>query len=118
MTLLSMGKKLAVSVAVAMSLALTAPACHAVSAKGVEKQAHKIESKLARFPKGAFLHLFFRDGTDSTGKLNNLADNNFTFTNTDSNSDETHAYGDVTRIEKGKEYIGEGSGPHRKIHIF
>lgn len=89
----------------------------APSPKGIEKQAHKIEMKLAKYPKGAFLHLFFRDGTDTNGKLGNLAENTFSFTNSDSNADETHSYADVTKIEKGKEYIGEGPG-HKHIHIF
>jgi hypothetical protein len=118
MTVLSLGKKLVISLAVMTALVLSVPAGHAASAKGLEKQAKKIESKLANFPKGAFLHLFFRDGSDSSGKLDKLADNSFTFTNSDSNADETHPYTDVTKIEKGKEYIGEGSGPKKHIHIF
>ena len=118
MTVLSLGKKLAVSLAVTSALVFFVPTGHAASAKGLEKQAKKIESKLANFPKGAFLHLFFRDGSDSSGKLDKLADNSFTFTNSDSNADETHPYADVTKVEKGKEYIGEGSGPKKHIHIF
>ena len=119
MTFPSLGKKLALSIAMATALVLSAPAGHAASAaKSLEKQAKKIESKLANFPKGAFLHLFFRDGSDSSGKLDKLADNSFTFTNSDSNADETHPYADVTKVEKGKEYIGEGSGPKRHIRIF
>lgn len=93
------------------------PAQAAPSPKGIEKQAHKIEIRLAKYPKGAFLHLFFRDGTDSNGKLGNLSNNSFSFTNSDSNADETHSYADVTKVEKGKEYIGEGPG-HKHIHIF
>lgn len=93
------------------------PAHAAPSPKSIEKQAHKIEIKLARYPKGAFLHLFFRDGSDSNGKLGNLSENTFNFTNSDSNADETHSYADVTKVEKGKEYIGEGPG-HKHIHIF
>ncbi|HEX4758139.1 MAG TPA: hypothetical protein VH308_09160 [Terracidiphilus sp.] len=118
MTVLSLGKRLAVSIAMATALVFSVPAGHAASAKNLEKQAKKIEGKLANFPKGAFLHLFFRDGSDSSGKLNNLSDNSFTFTNLDSNANETHPYTDVTRVEKGKEYIGEGSGPKKHIHIF
>jgi hypothetical protein len=118
MTVLSLGKRLAVSIAIAMALVFSVPAGHAASGKNIEKQAKKIEGKLANFPKGAFLHLFFRDGSDSSGKLNNLSDKSFTFTNSDSNANETHPYTDVTKIEKGKALIGEGSGPKHHIRIF
>ena len=86
--------------------------CHAVSAKSLEKQAKKVEAALTKFPKGAFLHFHFRDGSEGAGHLGNLSENSFSFTNTDSNSDETHQYSDVTKVEKGKEYIGKDSTSH------
>lgn len=114
----SLWKKWAVGLGFAVALLVAVPGCHAISAKSLEKQARKIESTLAKFPAGAFLHLHFRDGSESNGKLGKLTENSFTFTNSDSNANETHPYSDVTKIEKGKEYIGEGSGPHHHIHIF
>jgi hypothetical protein len=36
--------------------------------------------------------------------------------NSETNAKETHLYSDVSRVEKGKEYIGAGSAP--KHHIF
>lgn len=111
------GKTSILCLALAGAFLACTPAQAAPSPKSIEKQAHKIESKLASYPKGAFLHLFFRDGTNTNGKLGNLAENTFSFTNSDSNANETHSYADVTKIEKGKEYIGEGPG-HKHIHIF
>lgn len=118
MMILSLAKKSVICLALALVSLASAPMSHALSAKGLEKQARKIESRLAKFPAGAFLHLHFRDGSESTGKLGALSDNSFTFTNSESNANETHAYSDVTKVEKGKEYIGEGSTPHHRIHIF
>ena len=117
MTILSFARKSIVCLGLAIALNLSTPMGHAVSAKSLEKQAKKIESKLARFPKGAFLHFHFRDGSDATGKLGSLADNSFSLTNTESNLDETHQYSDVTNFEKGKEYIGEGSESHHRLHM-
>jgi len=117
MTILSLARKSLVCVTLALACSLSAPTGHAVSAKSLEKQAKKIESKLARFPKGAFLHLRFRDGSDSHGKLGQLSDNSFSFTNSDSNTDETHSYSDVTDIEKGKAYIGKDSESHSRFHL-
>jgi hypothetical protein len=90
---------------------------HAVSAKSLEKQARKIESKLAKFPKGAFLRLRFRDGSESTGKLRNMSDNSFSFTNSESNTDETHNYTEVKDVEKTKIYIGKDSTSRSPIHL-
>ena len=117
MTILSFARKSIVCLGLAIALNLTTPMSHAVSAKSLEKQAKKIESRLAKFPKGAFLHFHFRDGSDAKGKLGNLADNSFSLTNSESNLDETHQYSDVTGVEKGKEYIGEGSESHHRLHM-
>jgi len=90
MTIHSLKRKSLVCMALVFAFSLSVPVSHAVSAKSLEKQARKIESKLAKFPKGAFLRLTFRNGGESTGKLRNMSENSFSFTNSESNSDETH----------------------------
>jgi hypothetical protein len=117
MTISSLVRKFAVCLALAVAFGSAAPASHAVSTKSIEKQARKIESRLAKYPKGAFLHFKFRDGSEGTGKLRDLHEKSFSFTNTESNLDETHNYGDVTKIEKGKTYIGKDSEPHHRLHM-
>jgi hypothetical protein len=114
--------KLAVSLAVALALFVTLPVGHATSspaktAKALQKQAHKTQSALAKYQAGSLLRLTLRDGTQTTGKLGTMSEGSFAFTNSDSNANETHLYSDVTKVEKGKEYIGEGPG-HKHIHIF
>ena len=116
----SLPVKLAVSLTIA--LALFVPACHATtsqdkSAKNLAKQAHKTQSALARYQAGSLLRLTLHDGTQTTGKLGTMSENSFAFVNTDSNANETHLYSDITKVEKAKEYIGEGPG-HKHIHIF
>jgi hypothetical protein len=117
MTFLSMARKSLVCMALVFAFSLSSTAGHAVSAKSLEKQARKIESKLAKFPKGAFLRLRFRDGSESTGKLRNMSDNSFSFTNSESNTDETHNYNEVTTVEKGKIYIGKDSESRNRIRL-
>jgi hypothetical protein len=115
----SWGKKTAVFLAIALALGAYAPASWARSQKNLDKQARKMQGKLAKYQPGSLLHFSFRDGTESTGKLSTLSDNSFNFTNSESNANETHPYGDVKKVEKGKEYIGKGSTEkHRHIHIF
>jgi hypothetical protein len=117
MTIHSVTRKSLACLALVFAFSLSVPAGHAVSAKGLEKQARKIESKLARFPKGAFLRLRFRDGSESTGKVRTMSDNGFSFTNSESNTDETHNYSDVKDVEKTKLYIGKDSNSHSPIHL-
>jgi hypothetical protein len=50
--------------------------------------------------------------------VNTLSDASFTFNNSETNAKETHLYSDVSRAEKGKEYIGQGSTPKRHGHVF
>jgi hypothetical protein len=115
----SWGKKAVVFLAVALAVSACAQVSWARSPKSQEKQAHKVQGWLNKYPAGSLLHFTFRDGTESTGKLGTLSDANFNFTNSESNASETHAYGDVKKVEKGKEYIGKGSTEtHRHIHIF
>jgi hypothetical protein len=117
MTVRSLARRSALCLALAFAFNLTVPAGHAVSAKKLEKQARKIEAKLAKYPKGAFLEFHFRDGSRSTGSLGTLSEHSFSFTNSDTNGKETHNYSDVTKVKKGKTYIGTGSEKHHRFHI-
>jgi hypothetical protein len=92
--------------------------CQAGSGSKTDKHAQKIEKKLSKYKTGTLLHLEFNNSTECTGTLNTLADTSFTFNNSETNAKETHLYGDVSNVEKGKEYIGQGSAPKRHIHIF
>jgi hypothetical protein len=61
----------------------------------------------------------FNNNAESSGTLDTLSDKSFTFNNADSNAKETHLYGDVFQVEKGKALIGQGSKPRQhRIHIF
>ncbi len=114
-----LGGKSVLCLAVVLAFITSLSVCNALSTRSQEKQAHKMHAKLAKYPAGILLHLYLRDGTETTGKLGALSDASFGFTNSDSNFKETHTYSDVTRAEKGKEYIGEGSTPrHRFLWIF
>jgi hypothetical protein len=114
--------KLAACLAIALALFFAQPACQAKTntakaQKNLDKQARKIQSELSRYQAGTLLLLTMRDGTQTTGKLGTLSDASFAFTNADSNANETHSYSDVKKVEKAKEYIGEGS-THHHIHIL
>jgi hypothetical protein len=117
MTVLTLARKSAVCLALAFAFNLAVHAGHAVSAKKLEKQARKIEAKLAKYPKGAFLEFHFRDGSQSTGRLGELSEHTFSFTNSDTNGKETHEYSNVTKVKKGKTYIGTGSEKHPRFHL-
>jgi hypothetical protein len=92
--------------------------CRAGSGTKADKHAQKMEKTLARYKTGTYLHLEFANNTECSGTLDTLTDKSFSFNNSDTNAKETHLYGDVTRVEKGKQYIGEGSAPKHHIHIF
>lgn len=112
------GGKAVVSLAVALALIACVPVCQARSGAKVDKHAQKIGKKLARYKTGTLLHLEFNNNTECTGTLTTLSDTSFSFNNTETNAKETHLYSDVSRVEKGKEYIGQGSAPKHHIHIF
>jgi hypothetical protein len=114
---LNFGGKSVLCLTVALALFACVPACQASGTKA-DKHAQKIQKKLARYKTGAFLHLEFSNNTESSGTLDTLSDTSFSFNNSDTNAKETHLYGDVTSVEKGKQYIGEGSAPKHHIHIF
>jgi hypothetical protein len=46
-----------------------------------------------------------------------MSENNFSFTNSESNTDETHNYTDVKDVEKTKTYIGKDSNSHNPLHL-
>jgi hypothetical protein len=112
------GGRRMVWLAVVCAMLAYVPASQARSAKSVEKQAQKIEKKLAKYKAGSYLHLVFSDNTESSGSLGALSDTTFSFTNTESNVKETHRYSDVERVEKGKVYIGQGSEHHHHRVLF
>ncbi len=114
----SLGNKTILCLAALLAFVALVPVCHARSARNDEKQARKIQTKLSKYQPGSYVHLYFRDKTDSIGALGALSDTSFAFINSDSNAKETHLYSDVSRVEKGKETIGEGSTPKHHIHIF
>lgn len=104
-------------IAVFATLAM-APAAQLRAATKEEKRVQKIEKKLSRFKPGTYLHLQFNNNTECSGTINTLSDASFTFNNADSNAKETHLYAEVFKVEKGKQYIGEGSAPTHHIHVF
>ncbi|MGC1461558.1 MAG: hypothetical protein WA802_05110 [Terracidiphilus sp.] len=90
--------------------------CQAQSGSKADKHGQKIEKKLSKYKTGTLLHLEFNNSPECNGTLNTLSDKSFILNNSDTNAKETHLYSDVSRVEKGKEYIGAGSAP--KHHIF
>jgi hypothetical protein len=104
--------------AVALVLIAGVPFCQARSESKAEKHAQKVQKKLSKYKTGTLLHLEFNDNTECTGTMNTLADTSFTFNNTETNAKESHNYSDVSDVEKGRTYIGQGSAPKRHIHIF
>jgi hypothetical protein len=113
-----LGGKRALCLAVALLLVVCVPVCQARSGSKADKHAQKIQKKLSRYKTGTLLHLELNDNTECTGTVNTLSDTSFTFNNTDTNAKESHNYSDVSNVDKGKEYIGQGSAPKRHIHIF
>lgn len=112
------GGKSALCLAAAFFLVLCVPVCQLRAESKVDKRAQKIEKKLSKFKTGTLLHLQFNNSTECTGTVNTLSDTSFSFNNSESNARETHLYSDVSRVEKGKEYIGQGSAPKHHVHIF
>jgi len=100
---------------VALALVASASLCQAKSGSKAEKHALKMQKKLAHFKSGTLLHLQFNDNTECTGTVNTLSDTSFTFNNTENNARESHSYSDVSDVEKGKQYIGQGSVSKRRV---
>lgn len=94
------------------------PVCQAQSADSpnLDKRARKIHKLVEKYPAGTYVSVVLRDGTESAGALRSVGSASFTLNNADSNDPETHSYADVTRVERGREYIGAGSGSEHHIH--
>jgi len=107
-----------VCLALACTFMASAPVVHADSSARIARRADKIHKKLTKYKPGTYLEFKFRDRTDTSGNLGALDANTFTFTNSESNAKETHPYADVSKVEKGKTYIGEGTAPRHHIHLF
>jgi hypothetical protein len=110
--------KRALCLAAAVLLVVSTPICQARSDSRADKHAQKVQKKLSKYKTGTLLHLEFNDNSECTGTVNTLTDTSFTFNNTETNAKESHNYSDVSNVEKGKTYIGQGSAPKRHIHIF
>ena len=108
-------RKSIVYVAIALTLIAIVPASHADSTARIDKHAHKIEKRLAKYRTGAYLRVDLRDNTRVLGSLGQLSDASFLLTSADSNRKMTISYADVAQVKKAKEYIGEGSEPAHHI---
>jgi hypothetical protein len=93
-------------------------ACQAQSATSLDKHARKIHHRLSKLAPGTYVNLAFRDGTGSAGELATLTDTSFTISNAENNTPETHGYGEVAKVWRGKEYIGAGSGSGHHIRLW
>ncbi len=100
-----------------MSLALV-PAGRADSAAKTEKHARKIERQLVKYRKGTFLKIDFNNNTEATGSLGTLSGTSFQIVSSEYNKVQTFNYADVDRVQKAKEYIGEGSAPSHHFHLW
>ena len=113
------GGKTLLVLTIALALVACVPVCQAKSGPKPDKHAQKMQKKLSKFKPGTLLHLAFSDNTECTGKLLTLSDGSFTLNNTETNTVETRKYSDLSDVEKGKQYIGQGSvKKQRHIHIF
>lgn len=115
---LSFAGKSIIRLALTWTLIAVIPACQAQSAPNLDKHARKIHKRLTKYPTGTYVNLAFRDGTDSSGLLGAVTPASFTITNADNNAAETHLYGEIATVQRGKEYIGEGSQPRRHVRLW
>jgi hypothetical protein len=116
--IMTFGRKSIARLALTWILLVMIPACQAQSAPSLGKHARKVYKRLNKYPAGAYLTVSLRDGTDSSGVLKTVNDTSFTIVDVDNNQPETYAYGNVAKVERGKEYIGEGSEPRRHIPLW
>ena len=93
------------------------PICRAESQAHLAKHARKVEKKLAHYPAGTYLHVVFRDRSETVGSLAALSTASFSLTNADTNARQSFSYVDVARVEKGETFIGEGSA-HRHFPLL
>lgn len=108
--------RLVVRLALAMVLIAIAPVSQARSstsaAPGLDKHARKVHKRVAKYPSGTYVNVVLRDGSQSAGALGTVDSESFTVINSDNNVPETHGFGEVAEVQKGKEYIGAGSEHH------
>ena len=95
-----------------LALVAAAPAARAQSSSRLDKHSRKIEKQLAKFQASSFLEFDFRDRTANFGKLGQLSEATFQYTDSDNNKVVTRSYDDLERVSKAKEFIGEGSRRH------
>jgi hypothetical protein len=100
----------------AWTLIAVVPVCQAQSTANLDKHSRKIHRKLAKYPPGTYVRVVLRADPDKYGALGAISETTFTIRNAESNAMETHAYSEVARVEKGKEYIGAGSEPEHHVH--
>jgi hypothetical protein len=82
----------------------------------LDKHARRIHKRLSRYSTGTIVNVELRDGSARDGVLSAMREESFTLTDSDSNAQETHAYSDVARVSRAKEYIGDGMEPSH--HFF
>jgi len=104
--------------AMAWILIVLVPAALAQSTSNLDRHARKIHKALAKYSSGSYVHLVFRDHSESSGALGALAPASFTITNTDSNAVETHSYSNVAHVTRERDYIGEGSESGRHFRLW
>jgi hypothetical protein len=103
-------RKSIVHIAIAWTLVAAVPATQAETATHLDKHAHKIEKRLAKYHPGSLLQIDLRDNTQTLGSLGALSDATFQLTNADSNKTMTISYADVVQVKKGKQYVDAGAG--------
>lgn len=99
------------ALASAALLAAVAPA-GAQSSAPLDKHARRIEKRLAKYRQGTFLDFEFRDSSQTFGALGPLSPASFQFTDSDSNTIQTHSYSELEHVKQAREYIGDGSVHH------
>jgi hypothetical protein len=112
------GSKSVARLALTWILLVMIPACQAQSTPNLDKHARKVYKRLNKYSAGTYLTLALRDGSDSSGVLKTVSESSFTLVDADNNQPETYLYGNVAKVERGKEYIGEGSEPRHHIRLW
>ncbi|HTW61736.1 MAG TPA: hypothetical protein VMD55_07990 [Terracidiphilus sp.] len=103
------GGRSIIRLALVLTLLAMVPAAQAQSGANLNKHERKIHKRLLHYAQGTYVKVELRDGTERDGLLGAVAPASFILTDSDSNAEETHAYNDVARVSRSREYIGEGS---------
>jgi hypothetical protein len=110
------GKSIVPAVSLALIVVIAAvPVCQAQSPTNLSKHARRVQRRLGKYPAGSYLDVVLRDSSEVMGTLGVLSAASFTITNTDTNTTETHTYGEVAHVGRAKQYIGAGSEPEHHI---